>query len=209
MPFPAMVVDFEASDQHGRYIMSCAVAVFEFPSGKCLRSLEVRRTYERFHFDSRTKAFWDGNSKALAYMLSAVPDPMFSAKLATFVDQAHRDFPNVQILSDNPAFDISLINTILQSQMQARVEFRYTHANGTPVEDRSMGRFTKVIDSSTYRKAVGMYVELDDPPAPKFPQELLDAGACAHTPLYDCYVIANNYFDAIRQARKGGQLNKF
>lgn len=209
MTLTILTLDFETSDQHGRYLMAFAAAVFEYPSGKCVRSLEVRRVCDMFQYDTRTKAFWNDNTEALVYMMSVVPDVMFASKLASFVDQVHRDFPNVQIVSDNPAFDISLVNMILQVQLQARIEFRYATHNGTQVPDRSMGRFTKVIDTSTYRKTVGMFVTLEEAPSPTFPQELLNAGACPHTPLYDCHVIANDYFDTIRQARRFGQLNKF
>lgn len=211
MVFQVICFDFEAADRHGLLIMAFAGAVFEFPTGRLLGSIERRNICTSYHYDKPTRAFWDGQPGAHQYIFapgcgSSLQEAYGS--LAAWVEQAMAAYPRAQVVSDNPAFDIAAVNRILMMSDRPPVQFH----PAAPGADRAEGSYVPVLCVNTFERTVRAVVGAEDlaKAAARFrcapPDALVRAGACRHTPLFDCHHMMQRYGRAIMALRTRGNV---
>lgn len=124
-----LCVDFEACDAKGAWI-AVAAGIFSYPS-RCVVDMfmrAVRRpTYE---YDQKRRVFWFVEHRAahdwlMEIALAPEEIPTVERELAKFVREAHRRFPGLEVLSDNPAYDLRMLDNIMQRHDQPPVTERH------------------------------------------------------------------------------------
>jgi hypothetical protein len=213
MVFHALCVDFEASDHHGMMVMAFAGAVFEFPTGRLLASIERRNICTTYHYDRPTREFWDRHIDAHNYIFAPGKGSTMQeayAALSAWIEQAMAAYPRAQVVSDNPAFDIAAVNRVMMMHDRPKVQIHPV----TPGVDRAVeGRYTPVICATTFERTVRAAVGEEQlaKAADRFrcepPAALMQDGACRHTPLFDCHQIMQRYGRAIVALRSLGKVS--
>lgn len=211
MVFHVICFDFEAADRHGLLIMAFAGAVFEFPSGRLLTSVERRNICTRYHYDEPTRAFWDRHPDAHNYIFAPGCGSNMQeayAALSAWVERAMAAYPRAQVVSDNPSFDIAQVNRIMMMCARPPVQFHPPAGGG----DRDQGRYLPVLCVNTFERTVRAAVGEDTlaVAAARFScqpsEDLVQAGACRHTPLFDCHHMMQRYGGAILALRTLGDV---
>jgi hypothetical protein len=194
---PVLTVDFEACNGQGTWMSYCC-AVAHYPERIIL--CEVRATVKRpaQSYDDVRRDFWFNKHRAAYDALQAYVSEVKSAELqlVQFVQRAHQDHPFLQVVSDNPAFDLHLLNDMLMRHGYPTSNFRMNGKWCAPICTRSFIKCYRLLQGGA---------EL--PPAP-VSQSAFSVDAVVgipHTPWFDVRKILSDYFnccDAIAAARK-------
>ena len=192
MTTTVLAVDFEACDSAGTWI-AFAAGVFSYPDGTAVERLVriVKRPMEVY--DYQRKAFWLNRHPKAHEWLQERAQAIETAEaaeteLAQFVREAHRRYPQLQVISDNPTFDLRLLDNILCSRglppCSIRADMSWTHAICTYSHAISAQQWigTRNLDAmhrSMFGGTSNRTVSDKDP---------------LHTPWKDLITMVNNYF---------------
>jgi hypothetical protein len=113
-----LTVDFESCDAYGTWI-AYAAGIFSYPSGKVLRKLVryIRRPIDQY--DYKRKAFWLNKQRVAHDFIQnqawdQSQEKKLELELVNFVREAHRQYPQLQVVSDHPTFDLRILDNMLQ-----------------------------------------------------------------------------------------------
>jgi hypothetical protein len=172
-------VDFEASDAKGSWF-AYGVAVTTFPSAEVLFLRSGVRA--RQHVDKVTSEFWDLNPDASAYFEArSLEAPATELDICAAVDEIFRSFPGVIFVSDNPCFDIFILDSILRSNNKPPVSL-YSGIYIKPVCTSSFEAAVRLTRGKSFRKQNKCYF---GPP---------------HTPAADCVSILMSHMGNLKEA---------
>ena len=132
-----------------------SVAICTYPMGSIIDSLTRILNVPFDEFDEPRRRFWnDVHPASLAYLRSEGKDMKFreefEKELSSFVRRAHDKYPKLVVTSDNPTFDIRLLDIILLKHKVPAVCFR------------SDGTWTHVVDTVSYQNAVQDFYKATD-----------------------------------------------
>lgn len=187
-----LAVDFESCDARGTWI-AFAAAVFQYPGGQMIDSIvrAVRRPVESY--DEPRRAFWFANHLEAHKWIERIAQPItrthaLEGELCEFVRRAHRNYPHLTVLSDNPAFDLRLLDNMLCDR-------------GMPVcSARDNGAWTHPMCSFSFSVALQKWAVAHN--WSEMQRHLLTKTRATqplntdplHTPLRDVIAMVNRYF---------------
>lgn len=179
-----LVIDFECMQPH--QWQSVGVILYRMDTsgyGTLVRKFHTacNRNVEKMH--GATKKFWKRNKLAFAYNINigAMRDPCVEEKrLCRFIEDVKKDFPRFFLISDNPSYDIGMMNALL-----------LRHGFET-MSNRAPGIYLQPICVWTFKRTLaclGMRTSMTDKVEIKKKTDII----VAHTPIYDCLCILNEY----------------
>lgn len=184
-------VDFEAINTIGEW-WACGVVLAEYPSRKVLfaKTYVCRRPLQKF--DPVTLKFWNENPSAFHFLrdypqATSVQDA--ENNLCKDFRELVKKFPKFFFVSDNPQFDVALLDQILLRGSLPTVAHRcppkYLHTTCT----RSFHQAMRIMNRGV------CYLK------PRGASELLRlTRACKHTPLCDAATILLHHFEVLEAA---------
>ena len=201
-----LTIDFEAYRFDDDSWLAFSVGICTYPMGCILDSLTRILKIPLDMFDQPRKHFWQiMHPESYAYLQRQGEDAanreVYEKELVQFVRDAHRKYENLSIISDNPTFDVTLLDTILTKHGAPKSCFRHdstwTHIVDTRTyQDAIQDCFQTKNLTAIHRKAFGrnrLIVRQVD----NIPHE----HAIVHTPFYDCMKVASSYFIALDLAK--------
>jgi hypothetical protein len=181
-----ITVDFECVNQHGGW---CAfgILVARYPCGEVLHSSEVFCHRSSTEYDLETTKFWKQHTDAFQYIKEGwVPQrsEVESEKLLIkHVQGVFLDYGDAYFVSDNPQFDIRLLDNILQK-----------HGHPT-VAKRIEGRYLPTLCTRSFKLGVFALNHRSNTHKPKMGARSVDAKLGPfHTPIADCMRIISQHF---------------
>ena len=199
-------VDFEAYRFEDNSWFGFSAAICGYPMGCIVDSITRILKVPVEFYDEPRKHFWlTLHPKSHEYMYTHGEDMQkrkhFEMELVKFVRDAHRKYTALTVISDNPSFDIRLLDMLLAEYKAPASCYR---ADGT---------WHHVVDTASYQMALQdcfhtksllsihrkwftrnrLIVRQVDNVQPEH--------AILHTPLYDCLQVASAYFIALDLAK--------
>jgi hypothetical protein len=177
-----LVVDFECIQPN--QWQSVAIVLYEPATGTILREFQTACDRSCTSMTPSTRDFWMRNADAFQYNIQqgmgrTAKDE--EASIGRFVTRLKADYPNFYLISDAPEYDIGLINNILRRQgcpsMSHRSEKIYFQSICTWSSKKTLDLLGIPIH---HRDHVGL-------------DTLVAKGLLAHTPVFDCMRILNEY----------------
>lgn len=190
-----LAIDFESIDTHGTWL-SYAMVVAEYPSGKVLeeRVSGCKRKLANYH--PKTKIFWLKNEDAHGHILTQYGhlDPISEETLlCQFLQSICMKYQDLHVVSDNPQFDIRILDNILRKNKKEPISSRSNSYFPTTCAWSYKQAVMSVLGRSAFKRTKkGGNREVD--------QNIL----LRHCPLSDCMRILSNHFhvlDVIESAR--------
>ena len=195
-----MSVDFETINQTGDWwAYGCMVA--NYPKGEILLSIESYCQRNEKDFDAPTLSFWNNHEVAfqrLQQLSLSCDEVMEELKLCQFIQKVLTDYPDVQVLSDNPQFDLRLLDNILLKHNFPVIGIR-RHSYQPSICTLS---YKNGVKSILGRKRFDNMQCLTTRNVGQF-------SGIAHCPLFDCSVILANHFSVMDIARGFNGANPF
>jgi hypothetical protein len=174
-------IDFEACDGYGKWI-AFAVGVFEYYTGTVLHKMirYIRRPPEEY--DTQRQVFWSNNRQAHQWILQhAVDTPANKVEdeLCRFVRNMWVLYPRLRVVSDNPSFDIRILDNMLAEREMPLCNMS------------SRGEWSHVICSYSVQRSLqcAIYPRVKD----TFTSHM------AHTPWFDVCQKMNQFFCVLDQ----------
>lgn len=128
-----VAIDFEAVNKKGLW-WACGIVVCETPSQKVLFSHMHVCKREKEDFDDTTMKFWKNHPGAFNLLKNfprTRPPAVCEAQICTQLTTLFATYPKVFFLSDNPQFDIAILDSMLQRHdlptIAHRCENMYMH----------------------------------------------------------------------------------
>jgi len=204
-----VVIDVEAIEPN--VWLSIGILQAIYPSGAIVSMKEffVDRTEMARHIAHEpTAAFWQTHDMALQYNLSnghGVQEDDAEQNICRYINQLRQHNPHFFMVSDNPAFDIRILDNILA---------KHGHA---PLSDRKRDMFAQVLCTWSFRQSLAQTVGIKSPKLFTHPNicRLLGCvgtsyvtsravekaakrkGALPHTPIRDCANTLSIYFKCL------------
>lgn len=187
-------IDFE-SHRPGDWVgFGCVIVTY--PEGDVLDSLEVICDRSKEPWKAETLGFWHKHPTALDYLLKrgSGMDPLVAEnQIVEYILYIKSTFPGFYLISDNPSFDVGMLNNIL---------LRHGHS---VVADRVNGLYHQTICTWSTRLAYTMMSgvgtkHLDDHYAKKLGNVHRNVHSLIHirhTPVSDCAYIIYNHFKVL------------
>lgn len=200
-----LVIDVEAADRHCTQLIAVAGALFTKGALGQYRATQAFEWYRRtddpeLKYDEGVKAFWDTQDEAKR-VLNEIADSKnwgdLSASFSSWVNCVHKENDSFVIVSDNPAFDIGLaVNPLLREAGQPPLNYRWDDES----RSRWKGDYVNVVCADTMHDLAKTMPRIGKLPrmpfVPVVPGVLYENARVLHTPLYDCFKIANEYLKA-------------
>lgn len=132
-----LTFDFEAVNRNGLW-WACGIVLAEYPTRKVLdhRLFIVDRRVR--DFDKHTMSFWSKNVAAFMFLRNhstAVSEQKAEIELIDYLNSVWKKYVRVKIISDNPQFDVRLMDNILikngQPVLALRVPNKYLYVTCT------------------------------------------------------------------------------
>jgi hypothetical protein len=179
-----LCVDFEACNTNGTWLAFAAV-IMEYPSRRIMSSIEHSIQRMEYEYDHKTKRFWQKHKQAFRYITQRArpAQERFQVEqyLVSFLRDAHWRYPDIQVISDHPTFDLRLLDNILERFGVSLCSFRQD------------GSWHHPICTISYKKAVDVILH-QQPVTKRFVNPIV---SIPHTPLYDSVQICLDYFETI------------
>ncbi len=195
-----MSIDFETINQTGDWwAYGCMVA--NYPAGEILLSMESYCQRNEEDFDAPTLSFWKNNEVAfhrLQQLSLACEEEREEMKLCQFIQKVLNAYPEVQVLSDNPQFDLRLLDNILLK-------------HNFPVIGLRRQSYQPSICTLSYKNGVKSILgrkRFDDIQC-LTTRSVNQFSGVPHCPLFDCAVIISNHFNVVDVARGFNVTNPF
>ena len=186
-----LTIDFESTDKKGTWF-SYAVILAEYPSGKILSMRQSGCNRPKTDYDEKTLKFWNKNLKAHNQMTATYKTNKVEHEelcLCKYISQILAEYPTVYLISDNPQYDIKLVDNIL-----AKYDF-------DPISMRNDKLYFQCICTWSYRlgvKAILNQKRIDinalESNLPDVYRELNAYFGPRHTPQADCARILRDHF---------------
>jgi hypothetical protein len=192
-----LCVDFESTNQKGCWwAYGCMLA--SYPSGEVLHRLESYCRRQDSDFDEETREFWNKypeSQKRLTDLAHEFEQGKEEIRICEFIRYITDTYPGVTIVSDNPQFDLRMLDNILTK-------------HDFPVCGKRKDRYSRSISTLSFchgvKSVIGNYTynmikaELSS----INPRRQVDLyQGTPHCPLYDCATILSAYFKAMDIAR--------
>lgn len=186
-----LTVDFECINTKGTWIAYGAVLAM-YPSGKIISSIAASCLRHKSEYDTPTMQFWKKHPRAHRAILSNVDAKTsihdLELELCTYVRSILDTYPCTYVVSDNPQFDIRLLDNMLCMH------------NMPTVSCRTNNRYLPTLCTWSYRQ--GMHALRFDKHNTRFGVQVRESEATtiigtqdiAHTPLFDCVQILYSHF---------------
>lgn len=181
-----MTVDVELTG--GSEWAAIGMLVVQYPSGKIIGQFETACDPLDQQMSAPRKKFWERHPEARDHISSLSSGKLRQTeerRVFAFVSKWIRLYPSLFLVSDNPSFDVHILQSILR---RVRPTFDITvRKHGQyyqPVCIWSMKIALQMIGAYTPTKHE--YIQSDT------------IVHIVHTPLYDCMCILNRYFDLLK-----------
>lgn len=121
-----MTIDFESVNQNGKWF-AYAIMIASYPSGEILDTKEsiCHRSVE--DYDDVTRDFWEKHPEAYEQLMwkssNNTPEQQ-EIELCKYVSNILLKYPHIYIISDNPQYDIRLLDNILERHSFSPVALR-------------------------------------------------------------------------------------
>jgi hypothetical protein len=191
-----LVVDFETVSRHGDWLCFAAMVV-SYPGGNIIEAITIGCERTDDEYDASTLAFWTRNQIAkdfIAKNIKMETKEDAESKVISFINGTLQKFPAAFVISDNPEFDICILNRILRS-----------HGHD-PISDRKHGqnKYYHSICTWSYQLAVCSWLgvtahqlETGHAATANHRRRIDDYFGPRHTPLADCARIIASHFHLI------------
>ena len=187
-----VTIDFEAVNQKGVWLCYC-IMVSEYPRGKVIEFHQGRCDRSDDEYDEITKQFWENHSDAYHIIKSqyqCLPINDANKLLCSRISDIVSKYERAYFVSDNPQFDLKILDNILTSNgydpVSRRSENLYLQCVCTwsfQLSILSLLGFSPIdIDKFLIRKGLISSREIDNYFGPR------------HTPRSDCAKILCNHF---------------
>ena len=184
MPHHYLIVDFECTEPNQWQSVGIVLYERRGTRGRIVRTLHVACDRGDLLPSSASQAFWTRNRAAFDYNVKMGKGRSIETaetEICAFVSEIKGSFPHFFLLSDNPEYDVALLNSILTRHdlpvMSHRSETIYHQAICTWTSRRTLG-LLGIKHQTTDLVGLGRYQA---------------QGILAHTPLFDCMKILNDY----------------
>lgn len=180
-------VDFKCANRKGAWLCYC-IMVSEYPTGTILYSTVGYCHRHAGVYDESTMAFWNKHRRSYDLIVSEYADNVQDAELllCQYIGHIVREFPNARVISDNPQYDIRILDNVLTSH------------GWEPVSCRG-GSYSQCVCTVSFERAVlAMYKHT--PPTTgtlKYNRDLYRDFGPRHTPKADCARILARHFDML------------
>lgn len=193
-PCIVFTVDFEACDGYGLWI-AYAAGVFSYPSGRCIESLVRYIKRPLSAYDDARKEFWLVNHKTAHDWICTHGEDIsheekYERELVQFIREAHRRYPHMRVISDNPSYDLRILDNLCQKY------------KAPPCTQRHDGKWHHPICTYTYALVVQLWLGtrntdlLYNMSAAKHQRTTRQSDSCEppHTPWTDVQQLVYKYF---------------
>lgn len=185
-----MTVDFESVNQQGKWLCY-GIVVSEYPSGRVLESHVGKCEREYREYDAKTLEFWTCANPLAFQVINSYPSkPVNVAELdlCSTIRRILRDYPRIFVVSDNPQYDIRILDNILVN-------------NGYPVvSNRLNGIYLQSICTWTFLTAAMQIYNVTRKQilSPRSDREVDHKHhGVHHTPITDCSRILAHHFTVL------------
>ena len=185
-----LCMDFETTNRQDNWYCVCML-VATYPSGKILHSFEKYCTVTKEDFDQETLIFWNQHEEAYKSNdkhRNAMSQSDVEKEICKFISDIRSKYLGFYVVSDNPTFDICILNQILQRYKYDKIMFR---------ED---GYF-QPIDTWSYRLGICNLLQISARRIQKvsrnlyqIQREIENIGGLHHTPKADCARMLSEHF---------------
>lgn len=189
-----LTIDFESVTQTSKWF-AYALMLVEYPSGKIVQCKEGGCKRVLSEYDVESKIFWNKHKNAHDYLLKKHENVSDDIEIEEFnlcscIRQIIQDFPNVYIVSDNPQYDIRLLDNMLEKY------------NFPPISVRGPDIYYQCICTWSFQLATLALLDLKREDINNYlhnnkllKQRQIDSYfGLRHTPTADCARILNEHF---------------
>lgn len=186
-------VDFECVNIRGTWLSYGAV-LSAYPSRRVISSIQATCHRSESEYDTHTLQFWKKHPEAhRSILVEASPNIAVNTlerHMCEYVRGVLNTYPNVFVVSDNPQFDIRILDNML------------TQHGYPPVSYRPNGRYFQTLCTWSYRQAIlGVLpsrtrsVLSRHAISSRTSMSQLDSlKGVAHTPIHDCANILESHY---------------
>jgi hypothetical protein len=180
-----LVIDFECLQPNEW--QSVGIVLYEQATsggGTLLRQFHTACNRGYASMTPSTRKFWKKNSSAFLYNFRQGKNKNVATEetaICRFILALKQEYPHFHLISDAPEYDIALINGILGRQ------------NSSCMSHRSKNVYFQTICTWSSKKTLdmlGIPIQSNDQVGL---ENLTAMGLLAHTPIYDCMRILNEY----------------
>ncbi len=209
-----VVLDVEAIDIGLWFSMAFVIA--KYPSGVIVAMEEMFVDRNGYQIQNESIAdFWKRKPKAFEYNMQrglGVSEAVAEARVCSYIHELRRKTPHFFLVSDNPSFDVRILDGIL-----------IKHGN-PPLSDRGFAMYAQVLDTWSYRMSLARIFNTKSPMLFQHPHVCKLLGIAhstqnkppieepnatlRHTPLHDCCEILATFFRCLDLASAIGNLIK-
>jgi hypothetical protein len=121
-----MTIDFEAIDTIGTWL-GYGIIIAEYPSGKILDIQEQSCERNLQEYSPRTMEFWKQHQEAHDYLVNngkGIYSEVAEQELCLYIVSILKKYPNIYLISDNPQYDIRLLDNLMQKHNHSPVSVR-------------------------------------------------------------------------------------
>lgn len=188
-----LAVDFEAACLTPIRWWAVGLILFDCESGEILEAHEIYVERRRSDFEQRVWDFFQTNKPAYEYLLARSVGHTQKAsegRLTTIVDTILKRYPLCRVISDHPAFDVALLDSIMLDH-----NHMITSCRTIPARDKSEIKsiYVKPLCVSTLKLFAPQNMTLPLPLRRLSAALHIYRTAHLHTPLYDCSCIIQDF----------------
>jgi hypothetical protein len=191
-----MCVDIEIF-QHQPKWSTIGILIVKWPCGSILDSFETGCARGTNSLSRETKLFWDKYPSAYKYNIELCKNKKVyeeEKNISHFVSTWLKKHPNIYIISDNPTFDISMLQNIYQNNA-----IREDQKDPLPSIMIRNGNYYQPICTWSVKRTLQLMFNVNFKYIPRalyreVSQMANDPLHILHTPLYDCSKIVSEYF---------------
>jgi hypothetical protein len=206
-----VAIDFEAIDTDIWWTFSAVVT--NFPEGHKIEQFTIGVDRNKHEIQNTSiRDFWSKHSEAFAInkeIAGKVSEETAENNLVQYILDLKTRFQNFFLITDNPAFDVRLLDNILAKHGQKSMSIRN-------------GEYFQAIDTWSYRLATMQLLGFRSHELSRLHNTLQrpvrpitcfvnDSNHRAHTPMYDASVLTSQYFkvkDIVASRRRQQHYNR-
>jgi hypothetical protein len=177
-----LVIDFECFQPN--LWQSVGILLYDADNHCLVREFHTACERGGTKMSTATRDFWRQHPCAFLWNCSAGKTKLARSeeiRICAFIEQAKADYPNFFLISDNPEYDVGMLNNILERNGHALMSRRNSRTYFQSICTWSSKRILDLLGIPIWEQDL-----LQLPPMP------VDTDL-AHTPLYDCRRVLNTY----------------
>ena len=193
-----LAVDIEVFQNAPKWT-TIGIVLSKWPSGEIIDTLETgcMRGYNNVSTDK--KLFWETHDAAYRYNINLCKNKRVYAeedRISMFMKKWLTEYPNLYIISDNPSFDISMLQLIYQNHGS-----RQKHSPVPSIMIRNNVYYQPICTWSmkrTIQMTTGMKMKhINKDRTRDVFKKAHDQSGIRHTPLFDAFKITDEYFSML------------